>query len=125
MYVTEIKGLTRISINNTGASYNLQGTGSLSFKTTADANSGITFSDGRSTRACPDHLWKVHCASWGRAKKHNHSSWKIIDTRTIAKMLDMKSHKNRLSIPLFTPDLTSDDISLPIHPYLMGSSSFG
>jgi hypothetical protein len=81
----------------------------------------ITFSDGRSTRACPDHLWKVHCASWGRAKKHNHSSWKIIDTRTIAKMLDMKSHKNRLSIPLFTPDLTSDDISLPIHPYLMGA----
>ena len=76
----------------------------------------ITFKDGRTARACKDHLWKVHNIDWTRSKK---GPWRNITTEEI---MNLQTRTNRpLSIPLIS--LTEDesvDIELPIDPWLMG-----
>ena len=39
----------------------------------------ITFSDGRSTECCAEHLWRVHFREWPEAR--------ILETRKIWEML--------------------------------------
>lgn len=76
----------------------------------------ITFSDGRSTRACADHLWRVFYRSWGVPR--------IIPTSEITRLLSKKRYQGRIWIdmpearrPLVQP--TPSD--LPINPWVLGA----
>lgn len=78
----------------------------------------ITFSDGRSTRASADHLWKVRY--W--------NEWRL---RTTAQLMEMKekdnSPSNRLAIPVCNKvDICAafggygSNQKLPLHSYVLG-----
>ena len=71
----------------------------------------VTFQDGRSTRCCIDHLWKIH--------SHNFANkWKIVDTTELIRQESLKSSK--IHIPLLTPNRLDCDRILPIDPYILG-----
>jgi replicative DNA helicase len=54
----------------------------------------VTFSDGRSTEACGEHLWKVQYRSWPAPR--------ILTTDEVAVLLTRKRYQNRLWIDMFT-----------------------
>lgn len=70
----------------------------------------ITFSDGRVTHACGEHLWKTRLL---RTKK-----WNVISTNDIRKYLDQT--KRWVYVPTVKPvdDSTSN---LPLEPYTLGA----
>jgi hypothetical protein len=71
----------------------------------------VSFSDGRSTEVCGDHLWKVHLRHEGG------EHWKIKTTKEI---LESSSFRDgRAYIPLIQSE-QGPDLDLPIHPYLLG-----
>src|SRR5208282_4000071 len=72
----------------------------------------VTFSDGRSTEACGEHLWRVNYRSWGTAK--------ILSTQTIAAMLARKRYRSRLWIDCVSGDF-GDVSPLPVDPWLLGA----
>lgn len=71
----------------------------------------IEFSDGRIVRAGAEHLWEVNKAKW-----HGEH---ILTTREIAKLLQYKSNRKRLSIPLPSGDYGHCD-PLPVDAWLLG-----
>jgi len=75
--------------------------------------SKISFSDGRSTECCGEHLWKVYCYEWA-------DKWRVLSTEHIQTLLIKSSYKNRLYIQLVSP-IDTEDVDLPIHPYVVGS----
>lgn len=82
----------------------------------------ISFSDGRYTDACKDHLWKVFSQSFS-SKKEN--KWKTLTTaELINHTANHKGHKNKSTyykyVPLIQPE-EIDDISLPLEPYFLGA----
>jgi hypothetical protein len=81
----------------------------------------VTFADGRTAEACPEHLWKAHKASWHLAAKHSYSDWDIVDTTELARLLTKKTNRNRISVPLYKPDFKAADHELPIEPYILGA----
>src|SRR5258708_16576027 len=50
----------------------------------------ITFSDGRSTECCEEHLWRVYHPEWAEAR--------ILDAKKIWEMLSRQRYKHRLWI---------------------------
>jgi replicative DNA helicase len=72
----------------------------------------VTFSDGRSTEACGEHLWRVNYRSWGTPK--------ILSTQTVAAMLARKRYRGRLWIDCVSGDF-GDVSPLPVDPWLLGA----
>ena len=91
----------------------------------------ITFQDGRSTECCEDHLWNITKAQW-RVKKVNGKQvkqtsknvFRTVDTKEIIRSLDLTtSGKNKagIHIPVFTPNVNTQNIEVPVRPYLLGA----
>lgn len=74
----------------------------------------ITFSDGRTTRATADHLWKVRSSGFWRLK-------------TTSELIEILAADNRRSVSLAVPLAEPLDIekhiptTLAIHPYVLGA----
>lgn len=84
----------------------------------------LTFYDGRKTRACGDHLWKVYSNTFGgkkiRGKIGNH---KILTTKDILARQQLSSTRGRDYVELVSGNIpTGEDTvsSSLIPPYLLG-----
>lgn len=73
----------------------------------------ITMSDGRSTRACGEHLWEV-CSSKFTAGK------RILSTDKIADLLTKNRYQQRLSLPMVSGDY-GEDKEILVDPWLLGA----
>lgn len=72
----------------------------------------ITFHDGSSTRCCDEHLWNVEVRSyWGKGQKQ---------TVTTAEIRQLLNNNKTVSIPLVEGIGNTEEVSLPIEPYLLG-----
>lgn len=72
----------------------------------------VTFSDGRSTECCAEHLWKVMYRDWSEPR--------IVSTDKLADMLNKKRYQGRLWIDMVSGDFGNTD-ALPIDPWVLGS----
>lgn len=73
----------------------------------------ITFSDGRSTECCSDHLWDIT-----RPKRQNQYFKETVSTQTLIEY-KKTSLGDRLYIDLIDSE-QNEDVELPIDPYLLG-----
>ncbi len=72
----------------------------------------ITFSDGRSTECCADHLWRVQRQPWKEPR--------VVSTSRLREMLALPAWKGRIWIEMVTGDFGSDR-DLPIDPWALGA----
>lgn len=72
----------------------------------------VTFTDGRTTECCGEHLWKVRWHGRGDAQ-----SLRVMDTLTIAEQL--KRGDQRFHIQLIDPE-ERPEVHTPIDPYALG-----
>ncbi|HUO65103.1 MAG TPA: replicative DNA helicase, partial [Terriglobales bacterium] len=72
----------------------------------------VTFSDGRSTECCDEHLWRVHYRSWPEPR--------VVDTRKLQEMLGRKRYQHRLWIDQVSGDFGHTQ-PLPIDPWILGA----
>lgn len=72
----------------------------------------VTFSDGRSTECCAEHLWEVFYIN-----TEPHKRWRIIDTREMMRLISMPNP--RVYVRLVKPEKTPP-VDLPIDPYVFG-----
>ena len=72
----------------------------------------VTFSDGRSTEACPEHLWRVHHRAWPGPR--------ILSTADVAAKLRLARYRGRLWIDMPAGDWGHDD-PLPVDPWILGA----
>lgn len=84
----------------------------------------ITFTDGRFTDCCEEHLWKVYCENWTRKKqKNNTKSIKIKNAERILSLKEiinyLQNRKAKLFVPLTKP-VFNDIKNLPLDPYILG-----
>ena len=83
----------------------------------------ITFSDGRTAESCKEHLWNIYGKfgeTYRTSKNYRNRrlATKTVDLEWIMKK--MKSNKNFVArIPMISPAKTQD-INLPVNPYLLG-----
>lgn len=72
----------------------------------------ITFSDGRSTRCCGDHLWRVYYRNWDDPR--------VLSTDELVQKLSKARYQGRLWIdmPVASGDVNS---ALPIDPWVLGA----
>jgi hypothetical protein len=81
----------------------------------------ITFVDGRSTEADEDHLWACFSHRWGDQYTRGN---KIISTKQLKEFVDTSHSKKKPWYNIFVPfiePMNTEDISLPIDPYLLGT----
>lgn len=71
----------------------------------------VTFSDGRSTEACGEHLWTVHYRTWLKPR--------VLTTDQLSSMLAKIRYTKRLWIEPFSGEYGTN-IALPISPWAMG-----
>lgn len=71
----------------------------------------VTFSDGRTTEACGEHLWQVHYREWPEPK--------VLTTDEVSSLLKRKRYQKRLWIDLFAGDFGHNE-PLPIDPWVLG-----
>ncbi|MCI5180201.1 MAG: replicative DNA helicase [Candidatus Electrothrix sp. AW3_4] len=71
----------------------------------------ITFADGRSTKCCAEHLWKIHYRNW--------SCPRIVTTARLMELLERKRYQKRMWIDTFSGNYGSQ-ADLPIDPWLLG-----
>lgn len=72
----------------------------------------ITFSDGRTTRCCAEHLWRVYFRSWEAPR--------ILSTAKLSEMLTRARYRHRLWIDSHSGDFGHAE-PLPIDPWVLGS----
>lgn len=72
----------------------------------------VGFSDGRTARACGDHLWEVRSKHW--------RSSRVISTREICYRLDLVRYKKWMHVPLYAGD-GMRSVRLPIPAYTLGA----
>ena len=72
----------------------------------------ITFSDGRSSEACAEHLWRVYYREWGAPR--------VLDTAKLVEMLGRKRYRHRLWIDQVTGDFGHHH-PLPVEPWALGA----
>jgi replicative DNA helicase len=72
----------------------------------------ISFSDGRSTECCEEHLWRVHHREWDEPR--------VLDTKKIWEMLSRERYKHRLWIDQVSGDFGHSD-PLPVDPWTLGA----
>lgn len=73
-------------------------------------NYRVSFSDGRSTECCGDHLWEVFCRHWEEPR--------ILSTLEIIEKLKVKRYQNRIWIRRAIYD--KEPVELPIDPWVLG-----
>lgn len=79
----------------------------------------ITFSDGRKTECCEDHLWKIYNKSFKNHKDSN-DGWIICDTTKLIQYMNSNSSTRKFYIPLVNDDKVTADKDFYINPYIMG-----
>ena len=72
----------------------------------------VTFSDGRSTECCAEHLWKVHYRSWQEPR--------ILSTQRLIAMLQAKRYRHRLWVDSASGHFGADE-ALPLDAWLLGA----
>ena len=72
----------------------------------------ISFSDGRSTECCAEHLWSVQYRDWAAPR--------VVNTAKLTEMLTRKRYVNRLWIEPSSGDFGHTE-NLPIDPWVLGS----
>ncbi len=72
----------------------------------------ISFSDGRSTECCAEHLWQVQYRDWDAPR--------VVNTAKLSEMLQRKRYVNRLWIEPSTGDFGHQE-DLPIDAWVLGS----
>ena len=72
----------------------------------------VTFSDGRSTECCGEHLWQVYYRAW--------SGPRVMSTDRVATMLKAKRYQHRLWIDSHTGRFGASG-ELPLDPWLLGA----
>ena len=72
----------------------------------------ITFSDGRSTEACAEHLWRVHFREWPAPR--------ILETAKVIELLGKKRYQQRLWIDQVSGEFGHHD-RLPVDPWVLGA----
>ncbi|HTO43331.1 MAG TPA: replicative DNA helicase [Burkholderiales bacterium] len=72
----------------------------------------VTFSDGRSTECCGEHLWKVYYRDWPEAR--------VLSTERVITMLKAKRYQHRLWIDTASGNFGQSK-ELPLAPWLLGA----
>ena len=72
----------------------------------------VTFSDGRSTTCCAEHLWRVHYRDW--------PSPRVLRTDKVAEMLTRVRYRKRLWIDMPSGEFGSTE-PLPVDPWVLGA----
>jgi replicative DNA helicase len=72
----------------------------------------VTFSDGRSSECCGEHLWRVHCRDWDAPR--------IMSTDEVAAKLKYKRYAHRLWIDTPSGDFGHEE-ELPLNPWVLGA----
>lgn len=72
----------------------------------------VAFSDGRSTRACAEHLWSVTYRDWNGPR--------VVSTAKLIDMLGKKRYQNRLWVDVYRGEHGHDE-ALPLHPWVVGA----
>ena len=72
----------------------------------------ISFSDGRSTECCAEHLWQIQYRDWDAPR--------VVSTTKLAEMLQRKRYINRLWVEPASGDFGHTD-ALPVEPWVLGS----
>lgn len=73
----------------------------------------LTFSDGRKTECCNEHLWKIYSKNWKKAG----DDYRVTETKVIKRIKTNTIEK--LYIDLVKP-IEQKDIVLEIDPYILG-----
>jgi len=77
----------------------------------------LKFADGRTARACEDHIWKVHNIGWRSGSKRG-GPWRHITTK---ELIELKENTKRaIGLPLITMEQDTIDRELPMDPWLLG-----
>src|SRR5436305_5589484 len=71
----------------------------------------VTFSDGRTTECCGEHLWSVHYRNW--------SAPRVLTTTEVATLLKRKRYQKRLWIAMVSGDFGHNQ-PLPVDPWVLG-----
>ena len=74
----------------------------------------ITFSDGRSTLCCAEHLWRVHNRKWD-------SAGRVLRTEELAALIEEPQYRNRLSVPVPSGDFGVEISNPPVDPWALGA----
>ncbi|HEY0386599.1 MAG TPA: DnaB-like helicase N-terminal domain-containing protein, partial [Pyrinomonadaceae bacterium] len=74
----------------------------------------VTFSDGRSTLCCAEHLWRVHNRKWDAAGR-------VLRTEELAALLEENQYRQRLSVPVPSGDFGIEMLNPPIDPWALGA----
>ena len=72
----------------------------------------VTFSDGRSTECCAEHLWRVHYRAW--------SAPRVLTTAQVNRLLLRKRYRHRLWVDVVS-GVAGVDEALPLDPWLLGA----
>ena len=72
----------------------------------------VTFSDGRSTRCCGEHLWKVYYREWDDAR--------VLSTERVLAMLRTQRYQHRLWVDTVSGDFGHTE-ELPLDPWVLGA----
>jgi len=72
----------------------------------------VTFSDGRSTECCAEHLWRVHYRMWDAPR--------ILSTEQVTAKLKAKRYQGQLWIDMVEGEF-GDDAALPVDPWVLGA----
>ncbi|MDH5265635.1 MAG: replicative DNA helicase, partial [Betaproteobacteria bacterium] len=72
----------------------------------------VTFSDGRSTECCGEHLWRIHYREWDEPR--------VVSTTKLIEMLSRKRYQHRLWIDEVSGDFGHSD-PLPVDPWVLGA----
>ncbi len=85
----------------------------------------ITFADGRSTRCCDEHLWKIwtRTSVWSpvKKKKVRARGWRVVPLKYIRQRLHLdRSESERMGVPLLQPQPDAPEQTMPCAPYLLG-----
>ncbi len=72
----------------------------------------ITFADGRSTKCCAEHLWKIYYRDWPCPR--------IVTTAKLMELLERKRYQKRVWIDTFSGNYGSQ-ADIPFDPWLLGA----
>jgi len=72
----------------------------------------VTFSDGRGTECCAEHLWRVHFRAWDAPR--------VVSTAKLVEMLARKRYQGRLWIDQVDGAFGHDE-PLPVDPWVLGA----
>lgn len=72
----------------------------------------VTFSDGRTTECCAEHLWRVRYREWEAPR--------VLSTAQLIEKLGCRRYQGRLWIDMFSGEFGHDE-PLPVDPWVLGA----